>query len=547
MIRGVARTSEAIRIALLPRRDWTTTADELADLLTEELKTPEGQMSLWPVQAAALAEIVDCKGLFAPIAVGKGKALVSLLAPVLLGAKRPLLIVPAQLREQTRLNVIPEMSKHWKLHSNQVVIGYSEFSTASKADLLEKLSPDVIVLDEAHYLKNAAAARTRRFKRYISKNPETRVVALSGTMTRRSLRDYWALLLWTLGKNAPLPRHWRELQDWADALDDGVDFDSRLAPGVLGSSLFCEPGESARDGFRRRLVQSPGVIATSDEELGTSLRIRELIAKPPIEVEAALARLRNTWETPNGDPIVEAVDLWRHARELALGFWYRWDPPPPKDWLAARKAWKRFVRDTITRSRKLDSELQVWNQCQVENELAPQVWQDWHEIKDSFEPNPIADWISDFALDAVTNWVDQVGEALIWVEHIAFGEALSKATTLPYFGAGSQAAVDLLDARGPLILSIAAHSEGKNLQRYSKNLVTSPPSSGKRWEQLLGRTHRPGQLADEVEVDIFLFAEEQKESLKKAMSEAVYIQETIGARQKLLYADRSFSDLSFVG
>ena len=60
----------------------------------------------------------------------------------------------------------------------------------------------------------------------------------------------------------------------------------------------------------------------------------------PYEITALMADLRDTWTTPNGDLLTEAVEIWRHMRELALGFWYRWKYPPPDGWMGARQAWK---------------------------------------------------------------------------------------------------------------------------------------------------------------------------------------------------------------
>jgi hypothetical protein len=55
------------------------------------------------------------------------------------------------------------------------------------------------------------------------------------------------------------------------------------------------------------------------------------------------------------------------------------------------------------------------------------------------------------------------------------------------------------------------------------------------WEQLIGRTHRQGQLADEVEVYVFAhgaFAD----ALETARERAKYIENTTGNTQKLLLA-----------
>jgi hypothetical protein len=75
------------------------------------------------------------------------------------------------------------------------------------------------------------------------------------------------------------------------------------------------------------------------------------------------------------------------------------------------------------------------------------------------------------------------------------------------------------------------------LQRWSRNLVVAPPTSGKAWEQLLGRTHREGQQADEVSFEVFLPIQELKDCFERARADAKYLEETYGNRQKLNYAD----------
>ena len=94
---------------------------------------------------------------------------------------------------------------------------------------------------------------------------------------------------------------------------------------------------------------------------------------------------------------------------------------------------------------------------------------------------------------------------------------------------------------GPMIASVAAHGEGKNLQHHhSNNLIVASPSSGKKWEQLLARTHRHGQKAEEVNAEINLHAEELAASMRKAFGDAKYLEHTLGNRQKLLYANKNF-------
>jgi hypothetical protein len=537
--RSISYTGEFRRIEALPRRRWAKDR-----LLPKSIiwflnsHFGNGGMKLWPIQAAAINDIVLESGAFLPIGVGRGKALISLLTPVALGAKRPVLFVPAALRDQTNDYVIPEMKKHWKLDSNLKVVGYSELSLAKNANMLEELQPDLIILDECHRVSRVQAGRTKRLVRWFRNHPETLCVAMSGTVSQRSLKDFGHIIGWCLKDNAPLPAPWRELAEWADALDEKVPDVQRAAPGAL--MRFCQDGENARQGFRRRLVETPGVVATAESELGTSLRvIRYQDLQIPPRIASMLETMRKTWTTPNGDIIVNAVDLWRHVRELALGFWYRWDPKPPRDWLDARKKWKAYVRETLKHNRRgLDTELQVWNECAKEPEqkgIENPVWREWREIKDTFKPNTVPVWEDKFAAIAVEKWIlerHEKGETgIVWTEHQAFGEEFSHI----YFGAGNSHILDTQERA--IVASVKAHSEGKNLERFSKNLVVAPMTSGKAWEQLLGRTHREGQKADTVTCEVFLHVPELRASFDQARADAVYLEDTSGNRQKLNYAD----------
>lgn len=445
-----------------------------------------------------------------------------------------------------------------------------------------------IVVHNCHEYKNKKAGRTRRMSRYMAEHPETIMVATSGTVSSRSLKDYQHIIRWCLGDAAtPMPIKWVELCDWADALDEGVPDQSRMAPGAL--DRFCSTGENARQGYRRRLTETPGVVASGAEELGVSLRIRKLQPNLPADVSRMIGDLRASWEDPNGDSIAEAVHIWRLARQLALGFWYEWIPPAPRAWLDARKAWKGHVRHTLNHNkRNLDTELQVWNEqarehgeprtplaptepdegalpeawsaykkadeqysarlAEYEQQHAAWVsainpihceWCGWYEIKDTFKPNPVAQWIDFFMVDEVARWL-KGGDGIVWVEHPAFGERLAQDLKIPYFGAGKKASREILDASGPIIASVRAHGQGKNLQQWHRNLVTSPSSSGKTWEQKTGRTHRQGQKADEVIFDVFMSIEEQINSFTQACADAVYLEDSLGGRQRLNYADITF-------
>jgi hypothetical protein len=121
---------------------------------------------------------------------------------------------------------------------------------------------------------------------------------------------------------------------------------------------------------------------------------------------------------------------------------------------------------------------------------------------------------------------------------------------LPYF------AGEGLDANGNsiedydgkcAILSIEANREGRNLQRFSRNLVVSPPQQGDRWQQLLARTHRDGQDADEVICDVVISCAEHADAMRIALSDAQYQEDITGDHQKLLLADVVMPDTSELG
>jgi hypothetical protein len=492
------------------------------------------------VQAVALSELYDCAGALLPMGVGSGKTLVTFLAPRVLDSQRPLLLVPAKLVDKTEREH-EKLQRDWLLPPLRI-LSYEKLSRVSGADTLEAYRPDFIACDEGHRVKNPSAAVTRRVQRYIREH-RPKVLVCSGTLTRKSLLDYWHLLRWTLGdEHMPLPAEWQQVTLWADALDSHGR-ENRTGPGALGK-LFETPTmhptlEDVRSAFRARLVATPGVVATTEQSVDASLSVELKPLAMPRELSAHIERMRDTWETPDGHPFTEAVDLWRHARELACGFYYRWNPRPPVAWLEARKAWCKAVRNTLKYSRALDSELQVVQATDAGRLPAlVEVLAQWRGVRDTFKPRTEAVWLSSHALEFAAKWLAE-HKQLVWCEHVEFAAELSTRTRVPYFGRGGLdvSGRSIETHNGPAILSIAANAEGRNLQRYSKNLVVSPPPSGATWEQLLGRTHRSGQEADTVEVTALVSCAEQRAGFEQALRDAAYIEATTGQSQKLRYAD----------
>lgn len=537
--REIRATKEYRRIQDLPRRPHAP--PDPAEL-TALLRTQQGQESLRPVQAFALTEIGEHGRLLGPLRVGSGKTLISLLAPYVLDAKRPILLLPASLVEKTERER-RRLSLHWRIPRNLRILSYEMLGRVAGANELEKMRPDVIIADECHKLKNKRAGVTRRVTRYMREHPETVFVAMSGTLIRNSLRDFAHIAEWThKDDGSPIPTTEEDLGDWADALDAKVASYNRVAPGVMGAST-----EEARERFRDRLLSTPGVVATANgDDVDCSLYIRALQYDVSAVTEGHFRTLRTLWEKPDGFAITEAVDVWRTARELSLGMHYAWEPRAPEEWLQVRRAWAKFVRDTISRSKTLDTELQVVNACD-DGKLDATYLKMWREIRPTFTINAVPRWHDDSALEVAAKWLKE-GPGIVWVEHRFFAEELARRTGVPYFGANGLDAKGryIEDARGPIIASVAANATGKNLQRWHRNLVTAP-MAGDGWEQLLGRTHRPGQLADAVECDVMMACAEHIDSWEKSIEAATMISQTQGHSQKVLTADISMDIVKGTG
>src|SRR5690348_3083142 len=98
----VRHTIDFDRIVALPRRRLSERAAVAwAHVLTNEYRLPGGTMALLPWQGFALAEAAENDGALLVLPVGFGKTLISFLAPTVMNAARPILIVPAALREKT--------------------------------------------------------------------------------------------------------------------------------------------------------------------------------------------------------------------------------------------------------------------------------------------------------------------------------------------------------------------------------------------------------------------------------------------------------------
>ena len=167
-------------------------------------------------------------------------------------------------------------------------------------------------------------------------------------------------------------------------------------------------------------------------------------------------------------------------------------------------------------------------------------WPDWFEVRDKVEPESEAVWLSDFAAEDCVKWAKE-NAGIVWYGHRSFGARVAKLGNLSFFGAGTDASLQILQESGKrsIVASIKAHGTGKNLQVFNQNLIANPPSDGGAWEQLLGRTHRFGQTKD-VTTYVYRHTPELKDCISNAESYANYTYGITGQAQKLLYANKEW-------
>jgi hypothetical protein len=506
-----------------------------------------------PVQAAALQAIHDHRGLLANIRVGGGKTLIHYLAGVILGAERALLIIPAKLRKKTQRD-FALLRKHWVSPRRMHIISYELLSRDRGLAELHAFKPDLIATDESHKFQNSKSACWVRLERYLKEYPTTVYVDMSGTMTKRSLMDYHHRAMKALPDGMqPLPRTKNECREWSGALD----VDPKVTPMKPGALIrLCNEEEIqkisldpsynntqtvVRSAYARRLLTAPGVVGTEesfDGEMSLSITGHEFpLGERVIE---AFKTLRDTWALPDGHPIDSPTELWRHARELAQGMFYKWTPDPPREWLLIRKVWSAALRQIRRDCHEFESDLMVVRAIDSGRlSWAKDALENWRAIKDIYKPNTVAKWIDDSCLRWVEDWASRGDPGVIWCWETHFARELAKRTGLSYYGSKGLCDGKMIeDETKTCIASIKANYEGRNLQdSFARNLIVSTPPGADVWEQIMGRTHRDGQRKDEVTFDVLLLCYEQWNVFRQARRRAEYVERTMRQCQKLNFAD----------
>ena len=542
---AVTDSRELKRIVNIPNRSRDFSYKEsLQESVTSELKTISGNMILRPLQAVCLHEASKAKGLLGALAVGDGKTLVALLLPtVFSSAKKPLLIVPAHLRDQM-ISMYAQYASHWRIRTDITLMSYHELSDARYAYLFENDKPDLIICDEVHKVRNPKATRTKRLVRYLKHNRQVIFCGLSGTITNRSLKDYAHLAEWALDSYSPTPKFYTaypELLQWSEAIDVPTMGEARK-PGAL--KKLCKGSENVRSGYRRRLCSIRGIVISKESKLGCTLTLQAIPAPHSKRINKYMKQLRQLWERPDNVELVSALEVAKVSKEIRIGGYHHWIWDKNtchgdiQEWLEARKIYAYDLRTYLKRNARVgrDSPALV-EKLLGDGSIQWASYDRWIKIKDEIPPPKTRlKWFTSIIVRWCAQWArDNTG--IVWVKHPKVGQRIAKIAGIKYYGRGREAGKSILECKGDksIVASTLAHGTGRNLQAFNKSLIAECPSSGSAWEQLLGRLHRQGQPMDEV---TYYFFDNWIPEITVASKDAEYIENTTGARQKLIYANK---------
>ncbi len=327
-------------------------------------------------------------GLLGPQGVGWGKTLTTLLCAKIglqrRGHERVLLTVPSEVFSQLTQTDLPNARRwlaldgipFWIVSGSAQkrmdiarqpgtgvwIYSYSSISTKTGHEEMLAINPTLYVSDEAHYLANAKSARTRRWSSVIGgvqklinakkgsptlKATGVECVALSGTITKKSVDDYGHLAEWALGDNSPVPINYLAMQLFTAMIDADVkgtaltdrDYErmQRLIDWAKLNGLdVYEEGikkgthlttqEATRDAFHHRLRSAPGVVSTSDAGVDCSLIISWSEPPRPVDTESEkmvelMTKVVEEMITPDGDSIDFGMHTYKWLWELTAGFY----------------------------------------------------------------------------------------------------------------------------------------------------------------------------------------------------------------------------------
>ena len=341
-----------------------------------------------------------------------------------------------------------------------------------------------------------------------------------------------------------------------------------------------------RMAFQNRLLTTPGVVSSPADALGVSIYIENRKADQMAHEGGALLleitrRLVEAWVTPSGDELEHAMQVWGWQNQLTAGIYYAQVWPDAghvatkrglhvdeaerlmlrsKDHHKALQEYHRELRSWFSHhgwKAGLDTPMLVGADMARHGakNVGAHLFDSWsHKNSLDFEGRvdreSVPTRVCPFKIIEAIEWsVDQGEEGgIVWFYHNELGEwalELFQAAGLPvvYCPAGNAANAFLTDegaadrCKGKIILaSMKAHGTGKNLQFMRNQCFMQLPITELDFEQNIGRTHRKGQIADEVVISTMISNDFDQMALAAILNDALYVRETFNSPRKVLVA-----------
>lgn len=472
------------------------------------------------------------------------------------------------------------------------VFPYSLLSAQDAWDVLRFIDPGIIIADEAHRLANSRAARTNRIMEFWKKKPDSELVLLSGTLTRKSIKDYHHLARKSLGEGNFLPNSTSLMHEWAAVIDaqGGSTSTGPLMPVIRwarenfpeDSNRLSDDQAGFRHAFRLRLGSTPGVVSSGDASIPTSITfctrpIKDHKRNPSwTRLQELIDKVEQAWMTPNDDPIDFAIHKFKWHFELTAGFYNQLSWPTTDQYAKRKNISVAEAQETLDKAvvhlmaeRGYLSELRKWLDEEARpgldtpllvgknmslhkgRDVGKNLYECWKYMHDcDFPGRPDRDEqavrVCDYKIMAALEWAFSLPKndgAIIWFFHNEVGRWLHDEfvasgipTVLCMAGQeGNESILDKANGNKKILASIMAHGEGKNLQHFEHQFFVQWPRPAIIAEQTLGRLHRSGQKADELFVYIPTTTEFDEVNFAATVNDALYIHQTLGTKQKLIY------------
>jgi hypothetical protein len=630
------------RIVSLPFLHQPTEAEYLAlcqSLMTEEAWRDGEKLNIYQVMGALAWKY--CPGVFGPMAVGTGKTLFLQLLVSLArrdGHTKIVLLLPRDSIDQLLdydlkwiMYMIPwnvEGPHSFKnlgpkkrlllaqaaaqgIRRGLFLLPYSLLSSHDEdtPDLLQEIKPTVILADECYFLKNVdTSACARRVVRYLKQYPTTRFVAVAGSITSKGPDDYAHLLEAALHEGSPLPLDKQMLLAWSMVISSGA-----MPSGAMAAPLqplvrwarthfpgvdFPEEVEGFRKAFMHRLAHTPGVVATREGGINTSLTYCN-VPVPDYEQHPQWPELKRLIDqvgpplrlTPNGDEIAHKIHAFKWLYELCQGFYNNLVWPSPEELAERRSVSKGQAEDALGQGRfhlekrkKYYSVLRDWfdegdhlgdrgqyldTPMMVAEQMArtgPRhlgcngdlLYTAWMVMKAAEtatmatrDKRPVR--VCDFKIQHCLKWAQELPKrdpgAIIWVHHQELGqwayeifkEALGpdRVVHCPAGDANKAALRDPANAHKLCISSLPSHYHTLNLQHHGNMYFLQMSRSATQMEQGVGRIHRQKQPRDHINVFFNNTLPGDMAVFSACIVDALYQHQTGGGRQKLIYGEWS--------